>query len=133
MNELVETVGIGIVSYGSREVAMAKAFLSSTKYNVELYIADRLRNIYNAKHAKEHVVIPTLDIKEIGAFFKRHRDRIDFGIVGPEDPIIQGIREEVEKETRIPLICPTKEYALERSKVAQRHLLGKVVPDANPR
>ena len=133
MNELVETIGIGIVSYGSREVAMAEAFLSSAKYKVELYIADRLRNIFNAKHAKEHVIIPSLDTREIAAFFKKHRERIDFGIVGPEDPIIHGIREEVEKETGIPLICPTKEYALERSKVAQRRLLGEVVPDANPR
>ena len=133
MNELVETIGIGIVCYGSREVAMAEAFLSSAKYKVELYIADRLRNIFNAKHAKEHLVIPSLDIREIAAFFKRHRDEIDFGIVGPEDPIIHGIRDEVEKETGIPLICPTKEYALERSKVAQRRLLGEVVPYANPR
>ena len=133
MNELVETIGIGIVCYGSREVAMAEAFLSSAKYKVELYIADRLRNIFNAKHAKEHVIIPSLDTREIAAFFKRHRDEIDFGIVGPEDPIIHGIRDEVEKETGIQLICPTKEYALESSKVAQRRLLGEVVPDANPR
>ncbi len=53
--------------------------------------------------------------------------------MGPEKPIIEGIRNYVEKETDIPLICPTKEYALEASKVAQRLLLQKVVPEVNPK
>lgn len=112
---------------------MADALLRSRRYEVELYIADRLRNVYNAKHAKEHAVIPSLDPKEITAFFGKHKGSIDFGIVGPEDPIIRGVRDEVERETGIPLICPTKEYALERSKVAQRRLLNNVLPEVNPR
>jgi len=130
---LVERVGVALVSYGSREVAIADALLRSEKYKVELYIADRLRNVYNAKHAKEHAVIPSFNIKEITAFFGKHRESIDFGIVGPEDPIIHGIRDEVEKETGISLICPTKGYALEGSKIAQRRLLEDVLPEVNPR
>ncbi len=130
---LVERIGVALVSYGSREVALADTLLSSRKYKVELYIADRLRNVYNAKNAKEHAVIPSLGKKEITAFFKEHRKEIDFGIVGPEDPIINGIRDEVEKETGITLICPTKEYALERSKIAQRILLNNLLPEVNPR
>ena len=128
-----ERVGVALVSYGSREVAMADAFLSSQKYDVELYIADRLRNVYNTKHSKEHAVIPDLDNHSVTAFFAKHRERIDFGIVGSEDPIINGIRDEVEKETGIPLICPTKEFALEKSKVAQRLLMQNLVPEVNPR
>lgn len=130
---MVERVGVALVSYGSREVALADALLCSRRYEVELYVADRLRNVYNAKHAKEHAVIPSLDTKEIAAFFEKHRESIDFGIVGPEDPIIRGIRDDVEKETGIPLICPTREYALERSKVTQRNLLNHVLPEVNPR
>jgi len=128
-----ERVGIALVSYGSREVAMADAFLSSQKYNVELYIADRLRNVYNAKHSKEHAVIPALDNHDVTAFFAKYREEIDFGIVGPEDPIINGIRDEVEKETGIPLICPTQAFALEKSKVAQRLLMQNIIPEVNPR
>ena len=128
-----ERVGVALVSYGSREVAMADAFLRSRKYKVELYIADRLRNVYNARHAKEHAVVPSLDNHSITSFFAKHRKEIDFGIVGPEDPIINGIRDEVEKETGIPLICPTKAWALEKSKVAQRLLLQSLLPEVNPR
>ena len=130
---MVERIGVALISYGSREVAIADALLRSRKYRVELYIADRLRNVYNAKYAKEHAIIPSLDNKEITAFFDKHKGDISFGIVGPEDPIIHGIRDDVEKETGIPLICPTKEYALERSKVAQRILLNDVLPEVNPR
>lgn len=133
MKVLVETVGVALVSYGSREIALADALLRSRKYNVELYIADRLRNVFNARHAKEHAVIPSLDIKDITAFFGKHKESIDFGIVGPEDPIIRGVRDYVERETGIPLICPTRECALERSKVAQRRLLNLVLPEVNPR
>ena len=130
---MVERVGVALVSYGSREVAIAEALLRSRKYKVELYIADRLRNVYNARHAKEHAVIPSLDTKEIAAFLRNYKENIDFGIVGPEDPIIRGVRDDVERETGIRLICPTREYALERSKVAQRRLLNDVLPEANPR
>ena len=112
---------------------MADAFLKSRKYNVELYIADRLLNVYNARHAKEHLVIPSLDNHEIASFIEKHREDIDFGIVGPEDPIINGIRDEVEKKTGITLICPTKSYAIEGSKVAQRLLMQSILPDVNPR
>jgi phosphoribosylamine--glycine ligase len=52
--------------------------------------------------------------------------------VGPEQPIIKGVRDRVEQEVRIPMICPTKEYAIEGSKVAQRLLFQEVEPDLNP-
>ncbi|NIO37602.1 hypothetical protein GTO27_07850, partial [Candidatus Bathyarchaeota archaeon] len=55
------------------------------------------------------------------------------GIVGPEKPIINGVRDVVEKETSIPMICPTKRFAIERSKVAQRHLFQRIAPEVNPK
>jgi len=73
-----------------------------------------------------------LDTEKILNFARKHRDEIDFGIVGPEGPIIGGVRDVIEKETKIPVICPAKEYAIERSKVLQRHLLEKCCPGANP-
>jgi len=129
----MEKVGILIVSYGSREVAMVDAFSRSGTYKAEMYIADKQKNPFNVERAKEHIVIPNLNINEICKFAKRHERKIDFGIIGPEKPIIDGIRDLIEKETRIPMICPTKEYAIEASKVAQRHLFEKVAPEANPR
>jgi phosphoribosylamine--glycine ligase len=129
----MEKIGILIVSYGSREAAMVDAFARSGTYNAKMYIADKQKNPFNVERAKEHVVIPNLDVNEICKFAKRHEQKIDFGIVGPEKPIIDGIRDLIEKETRIQMICPTKKYAIEASKVAQRHLFQKVAPEANPR
>ena len=74
-----------------------------------------------------------LDVNKIGEFAKKHKDEIDFGIVGPEGPIIEGVRDIVEKEAGIPMICPTREFAIEGSKLSQRILLEKCCPRANPR
>jgi len=130
---LPEKVGVLVVSYGARAAAMIDVFARSQDYQVEIYVADKQRNPFNLKRAKAHVVIPDLNIEQICKFTKRHKHKIDFGIVGPEKPIIQGIRDVVEKEMDIPLICPTKEYAIEASKVAQRLLFQKVVPEINPK
>jgi phosphoribosylamine--glycine ligase len=129
----MEKVGILVVSYGSREVAMVDAFTRSLEYNVEIYVADKQQNPFNAKKATKHVVIPDLNIKEICKFAETNKDKIDFSIIGPEKPIIEGIRDLVEEQTGIPVICPKKEYAIEASKVQQRLLFQEIVPEANPR
>jgi len=128
----MERVGVLVVSYGSRETAMVDAFSRSRKYSTEIYVADKQRNPFNAERAKEHAVIPDLDVEKICRFVKRHEKSIDFGIVGPEKPVIDGVRDVVEKETGVPIICPTREYAIEGSKVAQRRLFEEVVPEVNP-
>jgi len=129
----MEKVGALVVSYGAREVAMADALLRSKKYNVELYVADKQCNPFNAEKATEHKVIPNLDINEISKFAEENKDKLDFVMVGSEKPIIEGIRDLIEKQTGIPVICPTKEYAIEESKVTQRVLFEEIAPEANPR
>jgi phosphoribosylamine--glycine ligase len=129
----MEKVGVLVVSYGSREAAIVDAFARSQNYKVELYVADKQRNPFNVQRAAKHVVIPNLNISEICKFAEANKDRIDFGIVGPEKPIIEGVRDFVEKQTGIPIICPTKEYAIEESKVQQRLLFQEIVPEVNPR
>jgi len=129
----VEKVGILVVSYGSREAAMVDAFYRSKKYSPQIYVVDRQKNPFNIERAREHVVVPDLNVQKICEFVKKHKERIDIGIVGPEKPIIEGIRDIIEKETGIPMICPTKKYAIEESKVAQRYLFQKVMPEVNPR
>ncbi len=128
----MEHVGILVVSYGSRAASMVDAFCRSQEYITNLYIVDRQKNPFNLKRAKEHIVSSSLFPEEICQFTKKHKDKINFGIVGPEKPIIAGVRDIVEKETGIPLICPTKEYAIEGSKVVQRKLLQDIIPEVNP-
>jgi phosphoribosylamine--glycine ligase len=129
----MEKVGILVVSYGARAAAMIDAFTSSKSYKVEIYVADKQRNPFNVKKSVKHVVIPDLNVEEICRFAEANKEEIDFGIVGPEKPIISGVRNLVEKRTNIPVICPTKEYAIEASKAAQRLLFQEVVPEVNPR
>jgi phosphoribosylamine--glycine ligase len=129
----MEKVGVLVVSYGSREVAMVDTFARSTKYDVEIYVADKQRNPFNVKKAIKHAVISDLNVEEICKFAEANRDRIDFAIVGPEKPIVEGVRDLIEKRTSIPVICPTKKCAIEASKVQQRLLFQEIVPEANPR
>ena len=129
----MEKIGVLVVSYGAREVAMADALLRSKKYQVELYVADKQCNPFNAEKATKHKVIPNLDIEEICKFAEENKDKLDFVMVGSEKPIIEGIRDLIEKQTGIPVICPTKEYAIEESKIAQRILFEEIAPEANPR
>ncbi len=130
---MVEKVGVLVVSYGAREAAIVDVLKRSRKYDVKLYVVDKQRNPFNVEKAAEHVVIPDLDVEKICHFAEARKDKIDFGIVGPEKPIIEGVRDIVEKRTGIPMICPTKEYAIEASKVQQRLLFQETVPEVNPR
>ena len=129
----MEKVGILVVSYGARAVAMVDAFKRSINYAVELYVADKQRNPFNVKKSVKHIVIPDLNAEKICKFAEANKDKIDFCIVGPEKPIINGVRDLVEKRTSIPVICPKKEYAIEASKVAKRQLFQEIVPEVNPR
>ncbi len=129
----MEKIGVLVVSYGAREAAMVDAFVRSPNYTVELYIADKQRNPFNVEKATKHVVIPDLNVEKICKFTETNKDKIDFAIIGPEKPIIEGIRDLVEQQTGIPVICPTQECAIEASKVKQRMLFQEIAPEANPR
>ena len=133
MVSLMERIGVLVVSYGAREVAMVDALARSRKYHVELYVADKQLNPFNAEKAAKHVVIPNLNIQGICKFAESYKDKIDFVLVGSEKPIIDGVRDLIEKQTGIPVICPKKEYAIEESKVKQRLLFQEIAPEANPR
>lgn len=112
---------------------MVDALLQSTSYQVELYITDKQRNPFNSEKAAKQVVIPSLDVAETCKFAQSYKDKIDFALVGSEKPIIEGIRDQIEKSTGIPVICPKQQYAIEVSKVEQRRLFDEIAPEANPR
>ncbi len=127
----MEKVGVLLISYGSRASSIADALTRSNNYDVKIFDADKQKNPFILERSADFII--DLNIEKIVEFAKKHQNEIDFGIVGPEGPIINGVRDAVEKETEIPMICPSKEFAIERSKIAQRILLEKCCPDANPR
>jgi phosphoribosylamine---glycine ligase len=129
----LEKIGVFVVSYGAREAAMVDALSRSPNYKVELYIADKQRNPFNFEKAFKHVVIPDLNVEALCKVAEANKKQIDFAIVGPEKPIIEGARDQIEKRTGIPVICPKKAYAIEESKVQQRLLFEEIAPEANPR
>jgi phosphoribosylamine--glycine ligase len=129
----MEKIGVLVVSYGAREAAMVDALSRSPNYQVELYVADKQRNPFNVEKAAKHVVIPDLNVQAICRFAEANKAAIDFALVGPEKPIIEGARDQIEKQTGIPVICPKQEYAIEVSKVQQRMLFQEIAPEANPR
>lgn len=129
----MEKVGVLVVSYGARGAAMIDAFSQSREYKTEIYVVDKQKNPFNLRKAAEHVVAPDLSVQTISRFAAKRSGKIDFGIVGPEKPIINGLRDIVEEEADIPMICPTKRFAIEGSKVVQRRLFEKAVPEVNPR
>jgi len=126
----MEKVGVLLVSYGSRASSIADALTRSTNYDVEIYDADKQKNPYILERSRDYTL--GIDEGKIVEFARKHKDDIDFGIVGPEGPIIGGIRDAVERETEIPMICPSKKYAIEGSKVEQRVLMAECCPEANP-
>ncbi|MGB2842252.1 MAG: hypothetical protein WBC40_07235 [Halobacteriota archaeon] len=132
MGEGREKVGILVISYGSRAAAVIDALSRSEDYKARFYVADKQRNPFNVKHAEKHVVIPDLDVGKICDFVEANKNDIDFGICCPEKPIIAGVRDVVESKTGVAMICPTKRYAIEESKVAQRRLLEECCAEANP-
>jgi phosphoribosylamine--glycine ligase len=117
----------------NREVAIVDALSRSPNYKVELFIADKQRNPFNAEKASKHVVISDLNVEAICKFAETNKSQIDFALVGPEKPIIEGARDQIEMRTNIPVICPKQKYAIEVSKVEQRILFQEIAPEANPR
>ncbi|PTD93447.1 hypothetical protein C9439_07745 [archaeon SCG-AAA382B04] len=130
----MEKIGIMVVAYGSRATSIVDKLLDSDR-ETKLFIADKQKNPYLIEKAKQtdgaHQKTG-LSVDNLVKFAKNHEEDIDFGIVGPEDPIIAGVRDKIEEETNIRVICPTSDYALEGSKVRQRKLIDEVYPEANP-
>ena len=73
----MEKVGVLIVSYGAREVAMVDAFVRSPNHKVKLYIADKQHNPFNMEKAAAHVVIPDLNPEAICKFAESNKNKID--------------------------------------------------------
>lgn len=128
----MDRVGVLVISKCLSASAMVDTFLRSESYNPEFYIVEKQDNPYNKSKAREHTVVPDLSLGEIVKFARRFRNRIDFGLTDNEDFVVAGGRDVVEKEAGVPILCVTKEYAVERSKAEQRVLFEDTFPEANP-
>src|SRR4030066_44652 len=103
----MQKVGVLVVCYGARETAMVDACARSQNYKVNLYIADKQRNPFNVEKAAIHVVIPDLDIEKICKFAETNKDAIDFAMIGPEKPIIDGVRDLLDNQAVVKPDKPT--------------------------
>jgi phosphoribosylamine---glycine ligase len=129
----LEKVGILVVSKCLSSAAIIDTFARSETYAPEFYVAERQVNPLNFKRAKVHVVIPDLQVREIAKFAAKHGREIAFGLTDTEDFVTAGGRDVVEKEAGVPMLCVTKEFAVEASKADQRLLFERICPKANPR
>ncbi len=129
----MDKVGILIVSKCLSSAAIIDTFARSESYAPEFYVAERQANPLNLRRAKVHRVIPDLNVKEIAKFAGAHRKEIAFGLTDTEDFVTADGRDIVERESGVPMLCVTKEFAVEASKADQRMLFERVCPSANPR
>ena len=129
----MDKVGIFIVSKCLSASAIIDTFARSDRYLPEFYVAERQVNPSNFARAKVHKVIPDLNVGDVAKFASRHRKQIAFGLTDTEDFVTAGGRDIVERETGIPMLCVTKEFAVEASKADQRLLFERIFPKANPR
>jgi phosphoribosylamine---glycine ligase len=129
----LDKVGVLIVSKCLSSAAIIDTFARSERYAPEFYVAERQANPLNVRRAKVHGVIPDLNPGDVAKFASRHEGQIAFGLTDTEDFVTAGGRDIVERETGIPMLCVTKEFAVEASKADQRLLFERICPEANPR
>lgn len=119
-------VNVLIVGHGAREHVITETLASD---GAIIYAFMKSKNPGITKKSKEILLGDLNDFDKLGNFIKRFK--IDFGFIGPEDPLANGIVNFLEKEG-IPCIGPRKETALlESSKIFTRDLLDKYDIEGN--
>ncbi len=113
-----------IIGSGGREHALAECFAKSEKVT-ELFVAPG-----NAGIAMTYNCLPLLSHTEIIRFCLEHS--IDMVFIGPEQPISEGLSDEL-REYGIKVIAPSRFAAqLETSKIFAKQLMReKGIPTAN--
>lgn len=128
----MDKIGVLIVSKCLSSAAMVDTILRSEEYAPELYIAEKQANPFNLERAKEHRIIPDLDVTKISNFAERFASRVAFGLCDTEDFVVAGGRDKLEKDAGVKMVCVTKNFAVEGSKASQRLLFDKIYPEFNP-
>ena len=119
-----------LIGNGAREHAIAEALMRSGR-NPRLFAYMKTNNPGIASLAREVRIGGYNDLEAVIAFAKEAQ--IEFAVIGPEDPLSQGIVDELTA-AGIPAVGPTRVLArLETSKSFTRDLLEKYGIPGNPR
>jgi len=119
-----------LIGNGAREHALAEAIMKST-HRPRLFSFMRANNPGIASISEKVFIGNYDDLAAINAFARECR--IDFAIIGPEDPLNNGVVDSL-KGIGIPSVGPTKSLArLETSKSFTRNLLKKYGIPGNPK
>lgn len=117
-----------LVGSGAREHAIASSLTKSP--NVELYAAMSSRNPGIMKLAKDSRVLKITDAEAVSDYV--NRTQVDFGVVGPEAPLVSGVADAIT-QLGIGCVGPTRKLALlEGDKAFCRELLAKHDIEGNP-
>jgi phosphoribosylamine--glycine ligase len=119
-----------IIGNGAREHAIAEAIMRST-HRPRLFACMKTNNPGIASLSENIFISSYRDLAAIVAFAEA--SRIDFAVVGPEDPLNNGVVDALN-QVGIPSVGPTQSLArLETSKSFTRDLLEKYQIPGNPR
>jgi phosphoribosylamine--glycine ligase len=122
-------MNILLIGHGAREHVIAETFKKNKA--VELYSFMKSKNPGIASLSKEIIIGSYSDLGRIREFAEKNE--IELAFIGPEDPLNEGVVDELQN-IGINAIGPTKLMAkLETSKSFTRELLEKYNIDGNPK
>jgi phosphoribosylamine--glycine ligase len=118
-----------VVGSGAREVAIARCVSQSSIKN-SLFCVSKDINPQIFDLCKDYFVTDLANISNIVSYSKK--TKIDFAIIGPENPLANGIVNELEN-VGVRCVGPKKEVALiETSKSFARKIIDLCCPEKNP-
>ena len=118
-----------VVGSGAREVAIARCISQSSIKN-SLFCASKEINPQIFDLCKDYFVTDLANISDIVSYSRKNK--VDFAIIGPENPLANGIVNELEN-VGIGCVGPKKEVALiETSKTFARKIIDLCCPEKNP-
>ena len=118
-----------VVGSGAREVAIARCISRSSIKN-SLFCVSKDINPQIFDLCKDYFVTDLANISDIVSYSRKNK--VDFAIIGPENPLANGIVNELEN-VGIGCVGPKKEVALiETSKTFARKIIDFCCPEKNP-
>ena len=118
-----------VVGSGAREVAIARCISQSSIKN-SLFCVSKDINPQIFDLCKDYFVTDLANISDIVSYSRKNK--IDFAIIGPENPLANGIVNELEN-VGVGCVGPKKEVALiETSKTFARKIIDLCCPEKNP-
>jgi len=118
-----------LVGSGAREVAIARKIKESSR-PVSLFCLSPSVNPHISVLCEKYFTVPLSENQTIAGVAKKLN--IDFAIIGPENPLENGLVDALEEEG-IPSVAPKKDVArIETSKSFARNILDRCSPEKNP-